>query len=158
MPGHVEVTVEVFGAPVIRRRLLRAGAAATDASAAFRRIAGLLDHAAEQQFATSGAYGGAAWAPLAPSPLAAKARAGLDPRILRATHELMNSLVDRGDSQHIEEIGPRHLRWGSKVQHGIYHQPDRQGRVVFRLPEQDRRSAVREIQRSLFGGVTARAA
>ena len=109
------------------------------------------------QFSSGGGLTGG-WPPLSAARQEAKARAGLDPRILRATHELMNSLVDRGDSQHIEEIGPRHLRWGSKVQHGIYHQPDRQGRVVFRLPEQDRRSAVREIQRSLFGGVTARAA
>lgn len=152
----LDVEVEVFGEPVIRRRLLRIADNVTDGREAFRRIVRILRHATERNFDTRGAYGGSYWEDLAPSTLARKRRLNLDLRILRATHRLLDSLLDSTDEEHVEVVGPQELLWGSRVPYGVYHQSRRPRTVIpfrppVRLPEQDRRSAVRELQRVLMG-------
>jgi phage gpG-like protein len=153
----MDVEITVFGEDVVRRRLLRTAGRMVDAREAFLRIARLLRRGAERQFASDGAYGGTPWPPLAASTQAQKARLGLDPRILRATHRLADSLTEQSHPDHVEEVGADHLRYGSRVPYGVFHQSSApRTRLPFRpplrLPEQDKRSAVRELQRAIMEG------
>lgn len=149
----VSVEVEVFGEPVLRRRLLSMGDRMTDATEGFRAVRDVLENAARRQFGSAGRYGGVPWQRLADSTIARKGHA----RILRATDRLMNSLLQRAHPDHVEKIGPDTLRWGSSVEYGKFHQSRRARtrlpwRPVVRLPERDRRSAVRALQRSVLEG------
>lgn len=155
MPGPA-IDVEVFGETVLRRRLLRMEHGLTDASDAFRAIAGILSRATARNFATRGQSGGHPWPPLKRATIARKRRMGLDTRILRASSRLYDSLVNAQDSEHIEDVGDDFLRWGSAVDYGVFHQSRRpRTRLPFRPPvalsENAKRSAVRELQRAALG-------
>jgi phage gpG-like protein len=150
------VDIEVFGEPVLRRRLMRMHDAVTDAREAFRQVVGILERATRRNFASKGSYGGARWAELKPATLASKRRKGHDLRILRATGRLFASLTQQTHEDHVEDIGRTELRWGSSVEYGVYHQSRKPRTVIpfrppVRLPESDRRSAMRELQRSVIG-------
>lgn len=150
------VDIEVFGEPVLRRRLLRMSDNLTDGREAFRKVVRILERATRRQFASKGSYGGSPWAALKPETVARKRRLGQDARILRATGALFESLVSETSSAHVQDIGRQTLRWGSSIRYGVYHQSRRARRVIpfrppVRLPEHDRRSAMRELQRSVMG-------
>lgn len=153
----VDVHVEVFGEPIIRRRLLRTAGSVTDATPAWHAIARLLGRGAAKQFATAGGYGGTPWAALRPATIARKLRLGLNPAILRATNRLYNSLVLDAGPEHVAEFGEDFMRWGSSVPYGVYHQSRAPRRKIpyrppVKLAPTDRRNAVRILQRTLFGG------
>lgn len=165
MPAPVEITV--FGEPVLRRTLLRYGRNVTDARPAFRAIARILETATRRNFSTAGQASGPRWASLAPSTKARKRALGLDPRILRATGALFESLVATQDGQagHVEQVGRASLRWGSNVAYGVFHQSRKPrklnpatGRPILphrppvRLNERTKRDAVKELQRHIAGG------
>jgi phage gpG-like protein len=155
MPATVEV--QVFGEPVIRRRLLRVEHNLLDASEAFARIARILEDAVRKNYYTAGQASGPRWPGLRPATIARKRRLGLDLRILRATHRLMDSLLERTDDEHVEDIGPDSLLWGSTVPYGVYHQSRRPRTVIpfrppVRLPERHKREAVRELQKFIMAG------
>lgn len=150
------VDLEVFGEPVLRRRLLRIADNVSDARQAFHAVVRILERATRRQFASRGAYGGSPWPALKPATVARKRRLNQDARILRATGRLFESLVNQTASDHIQDIGRQTLRWGSNVAYGVYHQSRKPRHVipfrpVVRLPEHDRRSAMRELQRSVMG-------
>jgi phage gpG-like protein len=149
--------IEVFGVPIVRRRMLRLADRVSDASSAWEAVIRILSNATERNFASRGAYGGSVWRELKPATRARKARLGLDPRILRATGRLYDSLVLETHAEHINEVGPHEMRWGSTVPYGVYHQSTApRTKIPYRppvkLPEQDKRAIVREIQRSIVGG------
>lgn len=159
MAGVPMVEVELFGEPLVRRRLLRAAAGVTDAREAFRRIVRILEHAMDRNFSSQGAYGGARWDDLADSTKAAKrrsrdarVRANAD-RVLVATGRLQDSF--HGGSDHVQRITEDELLWGSRVPYGVYHQSREPRKVIphrpLRLPVVDRRRIVREVQRALLG-------
>lgn len=155
--AELELHAQVFGETIVRRRFVRFSDRALDASEAFREIAGLLRAATVENFATRGVSGGSRWRDLAPATRARKARLHLDQRILFATHRLYNSLVGTGDpggSEHVQEIGPQELRWGSSVGYGIFHQSSQPRRVIpyrppVRLTQVLRRDIVKVLQRAL---------
>jgi phage gpG-like protein len=168
-PSHAQVEARVFGEDIVRRRFLRFSRAVSDASAAFAEIAGLLSEATRENFDTRGVSGGSRWQDLAPATVARKARRGLDPRILRATGRLYASLVGgegstgrarglggrfiSGAGDHIEEITPSSLKWGSSVPYGVFHQSSAPRRVIpyrppVRLNESQRRSVAKALQRA----------
>lgn len=149
--------LEVFGVPIVRRQLLRFAERASDASGAWIGVMGILSRATRENFATRGAYGGSVWRELKPATRARKARLGLDPRILRATGRLYESLVSETHAEHIRAIGPHEMRWGSTVPYGVYHQSTAPRSVIpyrppVKLPEVDKRAIVRDLQRSIVGG------
>lgn len=154
----LELSVQVFGEDVVRRRFLRFAERAEDASSAFHAIAGILERATAQNFATRGVSGGSRWRDLAPATRIRKAREGLDPRILQATHRLHDSLVVSSHPDHVEHIGPDEMRWGSRVEYGKFHQSTApRTKIPYRPPvhlnERDKRAIVRETQKALTGGV-----
>jgi hypothetical protein len=169
----LDLDVRVFGETVIRRRYLRLAANASDASEGFRDVVRVLREATEENFATRGVSGGSRWRDLKPATIARKRRLGLDLRILRETGRLYGSLIGAqagtgrarsdiggrfipGAGDHIEEIGPDSLRWGSRVPYGIYHQSNApRSRIPYRPPvklnERRKREAAKALQRAMLG-------
>jgi phage gpG-like protein len=168
----LDLSVAVFGEDVIRRRFNRFAARAQDMSPAFHQVAGILRDATAENFATRGVSGGSRWRDLAPSTRARKARLGLDPRILRETGRLYHSLVGRkgtvgrsdltgrfqpGSNDHVEEVGPDRLVWGSRVPYGRFHQSSApRTKIPYRPPvklnERRKREIAKAMQRALVEG------
>jgi phage gpG-like protein len=157
MPSRgFNVKVDVFGEQILHRRMVRFEAGLIDASDAFREIITILRSSTVANFASRGASSGSRWRDLAPSTVARKRRLGLDPRILRATHRLFNSLVKEG-SEHVERIGPVSMRWGSRVPYGIYHGSGQPRSVIpyrppVKLAETDKREIGKILQRAIVSG------
>lgn len=152
----MKLELSIYGDEQLSRELLRFSAYAGSPGPAFGRIA---DDAREQiaeQFATEGDRGSGGWAPLQESTIAAKAAAGLDPHILEATKTLMESLTEKGNEWHIEEITDDSLHLGSRDWVGVFHQQGT-SRMPARKPvdftELDRRSYIRTLQRYILEGV-----
>lgn len=166
-----QIEARVFGEDIVRRRFLRFARAVEDASGAFREVAGILADSTRENFQTRGAAGGSRWRDLAPSTIRRKARLGLDPRILMATGRLYASLVGSegstgaarhfatgrfvgGAGDHVEEITPTSLKWGSRVPYGVYHQSSApRSRIPYRPPvrlnELRRRQVAKALQRAI---------
>jgi hypothetical protein len=165
-----QVEARVFGEDIVRRRFLRFSRAVSDASGAFGEVAGILSESTKENFDSRGVSGGSRWQDLKPATVARKARLGQDPRILRATGRLYASLVGGdagtgrarglggrfipGAGDHVEEITPSSLKWGSRVPYGVYHQSSAPRRVIpyrppVRLNELQRRSVAKALQRAI---------
>jgi phage gpG-like protein len=169
----VDLRVAVFGEDLIRRRFLRLSANARDASEGFQSVVGILRAAVAENFRTRGESGGSRWRDLKPETVRRKRALGLDIRILRATGRLYGSLVGPeaatgrarsdvggrfipGASDHVEEVGPDRLRWGSTVPYGVYHQSTAPRRVIpYRPPvsltERNKREITKALQRAMVG-------
>jgi hypothetical protein len=82
----------------------------------------VLEAFVEKQFESEGAEGaegGLAWQELAESTLrGGKAESRL---ILYETGHLLHSFLEGGED-HVEEISPKELRWGSAVPYSLFHQ------------------------------------
>jgi phage gpG-like protein len=170
----MELAIRVFGEEIIRRRFLRFARRAEDSSEGFREVVRILRESVVENFATRGVAGGSRWRDLLPATIAAKRRKGLDPRILRATGRLYGSLVGPeastgrarhdlsgafipGGRDHIEEIGPTSMRWGSRVPYGVFHQSSAPRRVIpYRPPvsltDRRKREITKALQRSMVEG------
>jgi phage gpG-like protein len=150
----VRLSLDIYGEEQLERELLRFSAYAGHPQPAFHKIAEDMRGQIEEQFASEGGRGSGGWAALKETTLLAKAAAGLDPRILQATHKLMNSLT-RAGGDHVEEVTDSSLFLGSKVGYGRYHQKGT-GRMPARKPvdftELDRRGFVRTLQRYVVEG------
>jgi phage gpG-like protein len=166
MAGAWNIDVQIFGEQIVRRRLVRFEHGAVDASLALREVVRILRSSTVANFASRGASSGSRWRDLAPSTVARKRRLGLDPRILRATHRLFNSIIGSGSpggDEHIEEIGPDSLRWGSTVPYGVYHGSSKpRHRIPYRPPvrlsDVDKRKIVKVLQAAIVGVAGRRAA
>jgi phage gpG-like protein len=161
MPSRgFNVKVDVFGEQILHRRMVRFEAGLIDASDAFREIITILRSSTVANFASRGVSGGSRWRDLAPSTVARKRRLGLDPRILRATHRLFNSIIGSGSpggDEHVERIGPVSMRWGSRVPYGIYHGSGQPRSVIpyrppVKLAETDKREIGKILQRAIVSG------
>lgn len=168
------LNISVFGEAIIRRRMVRFQQRAVDHRMAFTEVVAILRESVRQNFATRGVSGGSRWRDLKPETKAAKARKGLDFRILVATGRLYGSLVGAegatgrarhfaigqfvgGAGDHIEEIGPDSMRWGSSVPYGVFHQSSAPRRVIpyrppVNLTEREKRAIVRALQRDMVEG------
>lgn len=150
----MKVDFEVFGDQQLSRELVRWGDRADDLSPAFEAFADGVVAIERKQFGSQGRYASGGWARLQPTTLAAKAAAGLDPRILHATLRLRKSLTSKSHADHVRDIGRDEVFVGTSVPYARYHQ---QGRGVKRrrpveLTARDRRNAVKTIQLWLARG------
>lgn len=156
MAGEWTVEASVFGERVVARRFVRFAGAAVDASAAFRRIARILADSTEENFRTRGVAGGSRWRDLS-EPYASRTGRRVDERILRLTDRLYRSLTDEGHAEHVQEIGPTEMRWGSRVPYGKFHQSSRpRSKIPYRPPvrlsQRRRREVAKELQRAIVEG------
>jgi phage gpG-like protein len=153
MAGGWSIEARVFGEEIVNRRLLRFAATTVDASDAFRQIVGILRDATEQNFATRGRSGGSIWRDLS-KPYARRTGRRVSERILRLTDRLYDSLVDPTHPEHVEEVGPTQMRWGSRVPYGVYHQSSApRSRIPYRPPvrlsQRRRQEVVKALQRAI---------
>ncbi|MCA1571704.1 MAG: phage virion morphogenesis protein [Chloroflexi bacterium] len=145
--------VSVHGEKLVSRRILRLEHQALHAKPAFEAIGESLLRRERKLFATEGASGGQAWAPLAAATIRAKAGKGQDPRILRATGALHSSLTDRTDSRNLFDADDDGIVFGSRLPYARYHQHGTRRmpqRRPLQLKEQQKRDVLRILQRFLM--------
>lgn len=150
----MQLRIEAFGDNILARDILRIKDRAMDMRPAFEVIHEDFKKVEDWQFSTQG--GTHRWKPLAPSTVAYKAAAGLDPRILHATLRLRKSLTEDGED-HVHMMTHDELVMGSKVPYGIYHQSRRPRKRLPRRPPVDlsetaKRRWVKVLQRYLMTG------
>ena len=153
----MRLEIDALGTKVMDRQLIRLQHNLEVPAIALQEIAVRLREIIEEQFDSQGGRSGG-WAPLAASTVREKAHLGQDPRILFATHRLVESLTRKFDTDHIEELSRNTLRFGSSVTYGIYHQTGTRKmpkRPPVVLKETDRRELVKIVQRSILAGVHA---
>jgi hypothetical protein len=141
------VQISVFGDRQLDRKLIGNGARAVEAQPLYDMLGHKLSGIWRETFQSSGVRGGSAWAPLADSTIRSKAAHGSSTpeRPLEDTGMLRESGL-YGDELNIFEATPAYLHWGSNAEWGQYHQPDPQGRRVFRLTEIDRVEIMKDFQ------------
>lgn len=160
----ITMRISAFGEDVFAREFLRFRDRLLDATPAFEAMADEFYASEQKQFDTEGAWGSGGWKQLAPATVAAKAAAGLDPRILHATLDLERSLTEPDfQSSHVDggsvrQIRPDEMFIGSNIPYGKFHQqaPYRSDWLPMRkpveLPEQVKIAMVKTMQRFLVGG------
>lgn len=151
------ISISSYGEKIVERQLLRFTENLENPRPALELAADHLRQAVEEQFDTEGGHASGGWKPLSQGRVEEKARLGLDPRILRATGALHESLTRKFDSRHIERLSGTSLTFGSTVFYGIFHQSSAPRTVIpFRPPialtEQDKREMVKSMQRALIKG------
>lgn len=148
----MDLELSIFGDVQLRRKLLRFGEKAQDASDAFEEIADQLRLIEREQFDSEGGFASAGWAPLAPSTILRKLSRGQPLTILEATGRLRRSLTGEHDPGHVEIVGPQQLVFGTQVPYAHFHQTGTSQmprRRPVELRETDRRQVVRILQRHL---------
>lgn len=158
----MHITITPFGETEMSREILGFAVRAEDPTPVFSAIHQSFLDFETKQFDSQGQAGGQPWAPLKDSTVAAKAAAGLDPRILHATLRLRDSLTSASSSDHIyQRQGNAYyhrLIMGSDVDYGKYHQsrsPRPSGlprRPPVSLPEDVKREWVKMLQRWIVYG------
>ena len=95
------------------------GALLGDFSEAFSEIARDFSQRVAEQFATRGGSGGTPWAGLAPATLRRKKGRG---SILQNTGALLQSLVDPGSPDHVQQAGKLSLTVGTDLSYAMFQQ------------------------------------
>lgn len=113
----VRLTIDTTGEPELATDMLELGERADDVSPVLAEIADDFERAETRLFDTQG---GGRWAPLKPSTVAAKAAAGLDPRILHATGALRDSLTKQGAQGAVRRITSDDFEAGTAVPYARY--------------------------------------
>jgi len=151
----MQIDFNFYGDQQVSRRILRWQEAAADARPAFEAVADMLMEHEDQQFETQGGLASGGWAALKPATVQAKARQGLDPRILHATLALRRSLTERGDENQELIIEPSWMLFKSKLEYAGFHQTGTRHmpqRRPIELREQDRQEVVKIVQEFLVYG------
>ena len=151
----MNLVLEAFGDDIVNREILRVKYRSEDMRPAFRKIHESFIGVEKYQFSSEGGLSGK-WAPLAPSTVDYKAKHGLDPRILQATHRLRDSLTTFEGEGHIYEATHDEMKVGSDVPYGIYHQSREPRTKLPRRPpviirENIRRRWIKYLQEYLMG-------
>jgi len=121
----VRVEVKAFGDRQMSREILRISDRARDPLPLFESIHEDFLEYEKKLFDSEGASGGTPWAPLKASTVAAKAAAGLDPRILHATLTLRDSLTEKNAPDSVFQTTMDEALMASSVEYGIYHQSNK---------------------------------
>lgn len=154
----MRIDFSLYGEEQLSRDLLRYTSYIREPGPAFREIASDMRKQIGEQFETEGERGSGGWEPDKDETLAAKAAKGLSPKVLQATGDLMDSLVNPSSQWHVEEITDDSLLLGSKDWVGFLHQKGTKTLAVRKpvdFTELDRRGFVRTLQRYVFEGVLA---
>lgn len=153
MARAIRFTFSVEGETQIDRTLARFADNVGDASPLWDKLADRFVSIERRQFKSEGAYGSGGWAALSPRYAAWKARAYPGKPILEREGNLVESLTRRPLGVEVIEAGFMVL--GSGIDYGRYHQAgggNLPQRRPVELPESERRSWVRLIQRFIVTG------
>lgn len=153
----MEFQFEASGDRLISRRFERFADRSVAAAPAFQRIADNFRGYERRLFDSEGVSGGRKWDELAASTVKAKAAADQDPRILRATGALRNSLVLKRDPEHEEVVADDFLLFGSKLDYAGYHQRGRgvPTRKPLQFTEAQKKRVLKTLQRYITTGEVA---
>lgn len=154
-------TITVEGDVQMDRSIEAIETHATDFAPVLHAIAADLSKVSAQQFATEGRYASGGWPALKAAYRLRKAawvaqgriingRPAVSTKILQLTRRLMNSLVNKGDPEHIETVVNNELTWGTKVPYGRFHQKPgplskQKQRRFLELPEVKRQAYARAL-------------
>lgn len=152
------LSIHSYGETIVERKLSRFASNLEQPQHALEAIGAIMREAVQGQFESEGARASGGWAPLTQARIEYKAKYGLDPRILRATDRLFQSLTQKFDADHIERASGDSLVFGSDVPYGIFHQSTEPRTVIpYRPPvaltENDKRNMVKAVQRELLASV-----
>lgn len=154
----MRLTFECAGQTLISRELLRVGKYAGDARPAMAAIADVMIDETRQQFASEGRHASGGWQPLKPATVAAKARHGHRPEILRRTDALLRSLTVKGDPNQVLQVGRQSLTFGSSLPYADLHQTGTRHmprRPPLAFTEETKKRIVKVLQRWVLRGELA---
>jgi phage gpG-like protein len=114
----VKFTVEQKGAYEAAAHLHRLGARGADIRPTQERVRGVYLQSTERRFRSRG---DGTWPPLQDSSRERKARAGVDPRPLRWTQALFESLTLQSGPDQINQADPTEMRFGTDVPYARFH-------------------------------------
>lgn len=148
----VKTEVKTFAAS---RELRERAARAQDVKPALRRIVVYLYGAEEAQFASRGARSGDPWKTVRPATRRIKRQQRLDPRPMRGTGELQESLTRRGPMQR-RIVRKTSLRLGTRSKAAQFTQGRRNGRrqaerIIMAVTAADEAVAVEAIENEIMG-------
>jgi phage gpG-like protein len=118
----VRIIITAQGLDYMEKDIMASSGRARFLKPALEKVADDMMRVTRLQFLSQGRRGGGSWAELSEGWALAKAKRGLDPRILFAKHPLVDSLTDRGDPNQILEITNKGIRYGSSVPYADVHQ------------------------------------
>lgn len=174
----MDITLDVFGDVQLKRKILRVGDRAEDASPALRGLADYFRDLERDQFRSEGGTGSGGWPELKPSTIRkrvgglrdrnvgrfrsrssgrfmSRSQATASITILDDTGALKDSLTDAGDESHIERVSRDELEFGTLVPYARFHQTGTKHMAKRRpveLSETHRRESVRKLQKYLMTG------
>lgn len=122
MPESRFVTLHVLGAEQMRRKLLRGAAAAGDMAPALEVVADDMMRTIKETFKSQGRRYGGSWTFLQPETIKRKLAKGQDPKILMASHKLMDSLTIRDAPFQILHVGKDEVWLGTDLDYAATHQ------------------------------------
>lgn len=118
----MEISVTEKGMAQAMQTLIGVAQRADDIRPAFVPIQRSVAQLMTFQFNSEGQFLlGHRWKELAPSTARKKAKAGLDPRILWAKHDLRNSLTRKSDENNIFRVTKDSFIWGSELFYAEIH-------------------------------------
>lgn len=95
MPSYL--SIEILGVKQVQRQLFRGAERAGNMRPALWKVREDMFRVIRMTFQSQGRRGGGSWKQLDPETVARKIREGRDPKILYATHHLVDSLTVRGN-------------------------------------------------------------
>lgn len=122
MASDLYVRIDVFGDEGVEMLLGSMIEHAENMAPAYAIVGEGMRAYEEELFASEGAISGNPWAPLSEETLRTKRQKGYPSDIEKATLALFHSLVDETDSDHIEEITPEFMRYGTRASYGAAQQ------------------------------------
>lgn len=122
MTKALEVGLKERGADVAARNLEAMGDRARDVRPAKRAVHDVFRKAQQRHYATRG---DGEWPALKQSTREAKARKGLDPRVMHASNALYNSLVSASGAGAVNEARMDELEFGTSVPYAVFHKEGR---------------------------------
>jgi len=151
MPGF---DMTITGEKEAARRIMAMGERGMNMQPIFEVLSDDWDDIVTEHFESQGRRGGRPWKGLSDSRKAYKARHSLDPRIMYATHTLINSLTKRSAKGSIRKITSDSMLRGTRIHYGEYHhygieQPERR---LFVFTNRDRSAWAEVVQDYIISG------
>lgn len=145
----MRLTIDSHGEQLVARELFGIAGRAVDLRPAMVEIRDRIWDDTKRQFDSEGAFGSGEWDPLAPSTVAGKAAAGLDPRILHAKGDMERALTGQSGAS-IGVASRDGLAIGSTLPYPALHQSGTSRmpqRRPMQLPDRTRRDIPKIVQR-----------
>jgi phage gpG-like protein len=153
--------IEIAGAQAVRRQLLRGAETAMNMRPALLRVREDMFRVIRLNFTSQGRRGGGSWKMIDTETAKRKAAKNLDPRILMATHKLMDSFTKRESRYMRSSVTRDQIKLDSTLPYASTHQygDDERGipaRPFITFLPNDRMRWVKMCERELIGAMRGR--